>query len=174
MSNIYFTSDMHLGHENIIQYCNRPFKNIAHMNETLIENWNKIVTPDDLVYHLGDFAYKGQKNAKYWQGMLNGDIVHIRGNHDKNNGVKTLIDKCMMYFGGKDVYVSHYPPEIIPACDFCLCGHVHDKWKEQYLEYGDKIIPVINMSTDVWGFTPIKLENVLKYYNKLMKVKVKK
>ena len=52
MSQLFFTSDHHFGHANIIKFCNRPFKDVQEMNETLIERWNKKVKPKDHVYHL--------------------------------------------------------------------------------------------------------------------------
>lgn len=54
---IYFTSDLHFNHENIIKYCNRPFKNIDDMDNYLINYWNKIIRTKDIVYILGDFAF---------------------------------------------------------------------------------------------------------------------
>ena len=58
---IFFTSDLHLGHENCIRLCNRPFSSIEEMDETLIENWNHKVTGKDTVYILGDLIYRSQK-----------------------------------------------------------------------------------------------------------------
>lgn len=60
---IFFTSDLHLGHENCIRLCNRPFSSIEEMDETLIENWNHKVTGKDTVYILGDLIYRSQKAA---------------------------------------------------------------------------------------------------------------
>jgi len=165
MTRIFFSADCHFDHANIIKYCHRPFKTVEDMNNTIVDNWNKIVRSDDLVYHVGDFAYRGHTNARVWESRLNGQIVHIRGNHDNNNGVKTLIDKCMMFFGGKDVFVQHHPPDIVPSCDFCICGHIHDKWKYKMIEN----VPVINVGVDVWNYEPVKIDNVLKFYNKIMK-----
>lgn len=53
---IWFTSDLHLNHSKIIEYCNRPFSNIEEMNEMLINNWNSVVKPKDIVFCLGDIA----------------------------------------------------------------------------------------------------------------------
>ena len=53
---IYFISDTHFNHNNIIKYCNRPFKSINEMNQTIINNWNKTVKADDEIYHLGDLV----------------------------------------------------------------------------------------------------------------------
>jgi len=77
---IYFTSDTHFDHENIIKYCNRPFKDVNHMNESMIENWNNTVNDTDTVMHLGDFSFKSDKFIN----RLNGNITLIKGNHDKN------------------------------------------------------------------------------------------
>ena len=175
---VFFTADCHFGHSNIIKYCKRPFKNITHMNEEIVKRWNDVVSVNDLVYHVGDFAYKGQKTAKEFEKRLNGDIVHIQGNHDMNNGVKTYITKCMMYFGSKDVFVQHHPPDIIPICDFCLCGHIHDKWKFKVVSMGmksiikgEELVPVINVGMDVWEFQPVSTLSILKYYNEIIKGK---
>lgn len=55
--NIFVTSDTHFNHKNIIKYCNRPFKDVEEMNEAIINNWNNLVTNDDVIYHLGDFGF---------------------------------------------------------------------------------------------------------------------
>ena len=54
----FFTGDTHFSHRNVINYCNRPFETAAEMNEKLIENWNKVVTKSDIVYHVGDVAFE--------------------------------------------------------------------------------------------------------------------
>jgi calcineurin-like phosphoesterase family protein len=78
----FFTSDTHFGHENIIKYCKRPFANAKEMDKVLVQNWNKVVGPDDLVYHLGDFAVGGGPAGPYLD-QLNGKIILIHGNHDE-------------------------------------------------------------------------------------------
>ena len=54
--NTFFTSDTHFGHNNIIEYCKRPYTSVEEMDAALEKNWNEVVKPDDLVYHLGDLA----------------------------------------------------------------------------------------------------------------------
>ena len=63
----FFTSDTHFGHANIINLCNRPFKDVNHMNDMLVENWNSVVSDDDTVFHLGDFALGG---SAVWSCLL--------------------------------------------------------------------------------------------------------
>lgn len=58
---IYFTSDLHLGHANVIRHCNRPFSSAEELDEVLIQNWNSRVTNNDTVYILGDLMFRNQK-----------------------------------------------------------------------------------------------------------------
>lgn len=79
----FIISDLHLGHANIIRYCNRPFSNVEEMDAALIRNWNSMVSKGDTVYYLGDLSFgRGSKHyAEEYNEILNGDIVLIKGNH---------------------------------------------------------------------------------------------
>ena len=79
----YIIADTHFGHANIIQYANRPFRDVSHMNEMLIRNWNETVQSDDLVYSLGDFTLSRRIEViENLVGRLNGRKILIMGNHD--------------------------------------------------------------------------------------------
>ena len=113
---IFFTSDTHFGHSNIIWMCKRPYNDIEEMNEKLIENWNNVVGPDDIVFHLGDFAFGGQPLWKTIREQLNGNIVLIKGNHDEKNlknGCHVLFEgvyeQVRIYIGNRCMYLNHYP-----------------------------------------------------------------
>jgi calcineurin-like phosphoesterase family protein len=81
---VYFTSDLHLGHESVIRMQNRPFENAEEMNEALIKNYNSVVHKDDTVYILGDIAHRiGVTYANELISRLNGKKYLIKGNHDK-------------------------------------------------------------------------------------------
>jgi calcineurin-like phosphoesterase family protein len=184
---ILFSADMHLGHANIAKYTNRPyirdgdldydgnwtsqkakFACAERMNESLIANWNSRVHPLDTVYHLGDFCCHGRargeegsrSTAEYWESRLNGKIVHIRGNHDKNNSVKASLEYAIMEFAGLSWLLKHVPPrskeEIPTECDVVLCGHVHNLWSCQSL-WGK---PAINVGTDVRKYAPMTKSEV--------------
>ena len=84
MSKIYFTSDHHFGHTNIIKFSNRPFINVEEMNQVLIEKWNEKVGRNDHIYHLGDVGLMNSKNLEIILSRLNGKIYLIKGNHEKS------------------------------------------------------------------------------------------
>ncbi len=102
----YFTSDTHFDHSNIIRYSKRPFKNVSEMNETLIENWNKVVTNRDVVWHLGDFAMgNNSRRIADIYSQLNGQINFIFGNHDKRRALMTAAPKSLF----RDLYKWNDP-----------------------------------------------------------------
>ena len=84
MSKVLFTSDLHFGHENILRFDNRPFSTTDEMDAELIRRWNAKVDRGDLVYVLGDMIWKS-KNDEAFRIIqsLNGQIILIRGNHDR-------------------------------------------------------------------------------------------
>lgn len=75
----FIIADTHFGHKNIIKYCNRPFKTIEEMDETLIKNWNEVVSKEDTVLHLGDVFLCGKEKAKQIMSRLNGKKILIKG-----------------------------------------------------------------------------------------------
>jgi calcineurin-like phosphoesterase family protein len=161
----FLTADLHLGHANIIKYCKRPFKDVAHMNESLIRNWNQRVKPDDVVYHLGDFCFKnssdkgeGQRTSAFdWLNQLTGQKVFIRGNHDRNNSLKVLINRALIEYAGEEYEMVHAPDDASGGTLITFCGHVHERWK--YRLYGETIL--INVGVDVNGFMPQPIEDIL-------------
>jgi calcineurin-like phosphoesterase family protein len=80
---LFFTSDLHFGHENVIKYCDRPFKDAAHMNEELISRWNKKVPANGRVFILGDVGFMDQHSLRDILFRLNGELHLVYGNHDK-------------------------------------------------------------------------------------------
>ena len=82
--NVFFTSDLHIGHENAIKFDDRPFNSVEEMDEELISRWNKKVDPGDLVYVLGDLIWKTRNGAAAdILHSLNGQKILIKGNHDR-------------------------------------------------------------------------------------------
>ena len=125
-SKVYFTSDTHFYHSNIIGFCKRPFKNVEDMNETLIENWNRVVGQDDIVFHLGDFCLGGSHEWTKILNRLNGKIYLILGNHDLKNirqGYASRIDKHANAHRGRQA--ENLPePLSVPLLWRCLQEYV--------------------------------------------------
>ena len=170
---IYFISDTHFNHTNIIKYCNRPFKDINEMNETIIKNWNELVTNDDIVYHLGDIAFGIKEDAIDIISLLNGKKYIVRGNHDKWNvnfyescGL-TILRNPPIKLEKYKLLLSHVPvsDKLIPKDYINLHGHIHNKnlyeCIENYLPSEYSLEKHINISCDVTNFKPISIEDIL-------------
>jgi calcineurin-like phosphoesterase family protein len=141
--NIFVISDTHFGHANIIKYCERPFKTIEEMDAALVRKWNKVVTNDDVVIHVGDFAFSNKEGIKAYRGQLNGRIWLLRGNHDRS--VNSLYEAGIEIVMESMVFVDpvsknrclfqHYQLEPDTArkailaeigCDYIIHGHAHN------------------------------------------------
>lgn len=83
---IFFTSDTHFGHENILKFCpeTRRFASVEEMDEMMIEHWNDQVDDQSTVFHLGDFAFRGVDRCAEILQSLQGRIMFVVGNHDSN------------------------------------------------------------------------------------------
>jgi len=82
---LFFTSDSHHGHTNVIKHANRPFADIQEHDEILIKNWNEVVPPDGIVIHQGDFSMKLKSTKLKWiLESLNGIIYLVKGNHEQD------------------------------------------------------------------------------------------
>lgn len=129
VAKVYFTSDTHFNHANIISFCSRPFKNVNEMNETLIANWNRVVGADDIVFHLGDFCLGGSAEWTNVLNRLNGKIYLIVGNHDMKNLRQSYYDRFEeivmqkhIEIGKQKIYLNHCP-------FLCYGGAYKDTWQ---------------------------------------------
>ena len=135
--NLFFTSDTHFFHKNIIRFCKRPFNNIEDMQEQLILNWNSVVPKDGIVFFLGDFGFGSSMEWIKIIKQLNGYIYFILGNHDLQNcnNLKHLENKnstCVGHMAyvkiietSQTIVLTHYPLMTYPKHLWNLCGHTH-------------------------------------------------
>lgn len=160
----WFTSDTHFGHENIIRYCGRPFKSLKEMDETLVKNWNSRVKKEDTVYFLGDFCFKKSTEApnanafEYYREQLNGNIIFIGGNHDRQNRNKTILQSGLISLGGRQIYLVHDPIHMNFKYQIGFCGHVHEKWQIKCVNN----TPIVNVGVDVWKYYPVEINQINK------------
>lgn len=115
-TNIWFSSDLHLNHSKIIEYCNRPFSNVEEMNETLRNNWNSVVKPEDIVFCLGDIALGGSSAWNTLIPKLNGKIHLVLGNHDIRNWrnsysnlFESVSEQLTIEINKKTFILTHFP-----------------------------------------------------------------
>ncbi len=166
---IFFTSDHHFGNDiNAWKYRYRPFSSPKHADKQMIKLWNKYITKNDIVYHLGDFAINDQAIPKFIKKLNARDIILIVGNHDYKRSTKILEDnfsevhyepfefkfdqKYDIYNEGNSLWLCHYPLQRHKEI-YSVCGHIHDLWKVAKR--------ILNVGVDAWHFKPLSLEQVL-------------
>lgn len=165
---IHFTSDQHFYHKNIIEYSKRPFKTVDEMNRTIIQNWNRTVKPDDLIYVLGDFAFAPKSKIRELLKILNGKKVLIIGNHDmtyrKEKWVNMGFDRATngesINLSGMKIELNHFP--IQGQSGWTIHGHIHRRWRVK-----DKCI---NVGVDVWKFKPVPMRMISNIINKRVEI----
>lgn len=127
-SNLYFVSDFHLSHKNILKYTSRPFQNVEEMNEGIISNWNKKVSRNDTVIHAGDFCFGSQEEFSKLSSRLNGNKIWVKGNHDKFPNSFKFYDVIEFSYKGHDFFISHYAHRVWNRShhgSIHLYGHSH-------------------------------------------------
>lgn len=169
---IYFTSDLHFNHSNILAYepITRPFATIDEMNETLIANWNSVVKQEDTVYVLGDFAMGPAADVRGLVSRLNGTIKLVRGNHDTPAKLKIyqemgieIKDIEYLTYKGRFFILCHFP---IASEEFVqmvvndnsevinVYGHVHSNAQKGFYK------GTYHIGVDTNNLTPISIEQV--------------
>lgn len=161
---IFFTSDLHFGDDRLNLYGrDLVFKNSKEFEFKIIDNWNKIVTKNDLVIVVGDVALT--RDGLSIMAKLNGKKYLVKGNYDNKDGtakynvsdelLKEYFDKVVddmeIEIDGEMVYINHYPTSA-KASSMNICGHVHGTWKVQR--------NMINVSCDAWHFMPISMDMI--------------
>lgn len=179
MSQIWFSSDLHLGHANIIKFCNRPFQDVDEMTEKLREAHNALVKPEDKWYFLGDLTMK--RNTRD-EGIIisemakwNGHKRMIMGNHDHFDlhVYRAIFEKIVgtgRWFA--NMWFSHFPihPESMGNADACVHGHIHDspspKPVIQLIDGKVFYKPYINVSVEAINYRPVSLDELVEMVKK--------
>lgn len=172
-SKVFFTSDTHFTHANIIRFCSRPFKNVEEMDETMIANWNRVVGENDIVFHLGDFCMGGSAKWTNLLNRLNGKIYLIIGNHDMKNLKQSCSDRfekvaMQMYIevDKQKIYLNHCPFLCYGGAyrdTWQLFGHVHTNKNNTGIDASrlKMLFPTqYDVGVDNNNFTPVSFEQV--------------
>lgn len=175
MPKIFFTSDLHFGHKNIIRFDNRPFTSVEEMDATLITNWNKKVSPKDTIYILGDISWHDDQKTFEIFSSLNGHKILIKGNHDRIHGkVRHCFDEITDYkeinINGNPIVLCHYPITFFNKHHYgayMFYGHVHNshEWQmtENYkyeLEQLDIKCNMFNVGCMIWNYEPVTFDEI--------------
>jgi calcineurin-like phosphoesterase family protein len=169
---IFFISDTHFDHTNIIKHCNRPFHSTNEMNETMLANWNNTVKSNDVVLFLGDMSCgRGSRGADYWLSKLNGNIFFINGfkygaknehHHDETSRKKNVFDSLIIKYKDKKFFLIHDPAGVPKDWkDWAICGHHHNNHLDEF-PLVNKKTKRINVSVELIDYKPILLEDLLK------------
>ena len=188
--NIWFTSDLHFGHRNVIRFCNRPFADEKEMGQALIQNWNNTVGDNDIVFVLGDtFWFNDSHSIKRVLSQLKGkDIYILPGNHDDFEHYYRVDDPrihlcadvvtCWITEQNKpkrEIWMSHYPMMTWPHREngaWQLFGHIHSN--QDRTEGVDQDLPLhwnqLDVGCDFWDYEPVDLRE-LEIYMQLKKLR---
>ena len=180
----YFTSDLHIGHENIIRFSNRPFSTLDEMNRTLVDNWNSRVTERDDVFVLGDMFYRKKEGVEEILKKLKGRKHLIIGNHDYS-WMKSIEPRkyfvetetlLVLKEEGRVMTLCHYPIMSWPHMyhgSYCIFGHIHNSANNaDYWPLIESNPYLLNAGVDVNNFYPVTFEE-LKRNNEVFKEKAR-
>jgi len=174
---IYFISDFHWNHANIIRYSSRPYNDVEEMNKTLIKNWNQTVSPNDTIWHLGDFCYLKENKQLYdLLNSLNGKKNMILGNHDqiieknKDYLLKSRMVESIQHYHefkyNKGFFVLfHYGQRVWNHShhgSIMLYGHSHGSLPP----YGKSVDVGIDCKEITEEYRPVSIDEVINYMNK--------
>lgn len=169
---IYFSSDTHYFHIKIIEYCRRPFANVEEMNEVMIENWNKTVSANDIIYHLGDVIFHpDMQQVDAILSRLNGHKYLIAGNHDSKIRTKPQFQKHWGFI--KDYEELKYKDTKFVLCHYpmltwngarrgsiMLAGHTHSTIHNLNTECRR-----FDIGVDCYNFTPVSIDQIIEESN---------
>jgi calcineurin-like phosphoesterase family protein len=164
----YLVSDLHLDHDNIIEYCDRPFDSVAEMNETLVERWNAVVDPGDEVLYGGDLTIRSSAAALLdWLEELHGELVFLLGNHDGTvlEGLDRVrfVEECRFEHRGVPFHAVHDPADG-PSnhAGWLLHGHHHNNWPDEF-PFVDHETRRVNLSVELLDYRPLATDRLVDY-----------
>ena len=168
---IYFTSDQHFGHANIIRFCNRPFQSVAEMNAAMIERWNAKVNNSDTVYILGDLFFRTREVEPVLE-KLRGKKHLILGNHDRSWLGKVDLSRHFESVGcyaqindsGRFYMLCHYPLLSYEhdRTSYMIHGHIHNNVTADFWPLIVKRERVLNASVEVNDYSPVSFDELLR------------
>lgn len=190
MKQVWFWSDLHLGHENMYKFLNwdgtkiRPWEpeQIEEAEEFMLQEYNKLVKFNDTVYFLGDVGSKNTIIDKFFSKLVKSRRILIMGNHDNKLGVKYWlrhfddIRGCYNLSQSENrtnYLLTHIPIHPASKGRFkrCITGHIHAQQvpfvnKNEVLDIQDPWYR--NVSVEVTGYKPVNFDEIVEETEKLI------
>ena len=180
LDKLFFTSDTHFFHANILTYCSRPFCDVADQTQQLISNWNSIVPKDGNVFMLGDFVHTGDiSSVRNIIDRLNGKIWWILGNHCLQNRhdrqiIKDIVDGrqydvvtlLLKNDNNTRIFMSHYPHLYWPRGCYHIHGHIHSGPNSTSSEKAPFHSMRFDVGCDNNSYTPVSYHQLMEIFNK--------
>ena len=189
MSTVWFTADPHFGHANIVKYCQRPFLNEAERqksaedprgnwkvsresidrhDETLLQNINSRVQPNDQLWILGDFCLgKFDEAKRFVDRIACKNLKFIWGNHD-HPSIEPLFQRtehqAMIKIQGQNIFLNHYPMRTWDKRfhgSWSLYGHVHDRLTK--IDQQESSLLTKDVGVDACDYYPISFDQLQTY-----------
>lgn len=167
---IYFTSDLHLWHENIIHMQHRPFANVEEMNRNLINNYNETVKGNDTCYILGDICHHANINkSNETIAKLNGHKILIVGNHDQPYDQRIFDASCRYFttsFNNRYFIMFHYPIlswQKLNSGSIHVHGHIHAS-AGYNKKNRDQHILRYDVGVDANNYYPVSVYQILDFF----------
>jgi len=157
MNKYYFTADWHLGHDNVMRHCKRPFAGTLEMAETLVRKYNEVVHKGDTCYFLGDTVWN-RTHAKYLD-ECGGNKVFIAGNHDRAWLKSQRMDIWHFKALHPGFYMCHLPLLTWPTMSHGE-GHIHGHSHG----LGPKRPNALDVGVDCWDFYPVEYDTIINYF----------
>ena len=187
----WLTSDLHLGHVNIITYCDRPYASVDEMNDDLVRRWNEVIAHDDTVWVLGDVALGRLDDSLAYVAYLNGTKFLVPGNHDRmfkcsgtkwTNATQRYLDVGFTAVLDNETDLLVYTPWYVTACHFPFSGEARDGHEDRFVDHrpidkGQRLVHghthgkwrrngrMIDVGVDAWGGYPVSFESVIALFN---------
>lgn len=166
---VWFWSDIHFFHNSIIRYCQRPFADVAHMNDALLKNCLACVRANDILVFGGDVTFGTAEATNHLLRAIPAYKILVLGNHDIDGRTKTSLFKlamdevaaCMeLEYKGTPLFLSHYPvhDKLLAPGQINLHGHLHNTPFPKELGTGARRI---NISIECTGYEPVSINWLL-------------
>lgn len=173
---IWFTADMHLGHERVLEFTSRPWEKIEEMNQAFISNINDKVKEEDELYILGDYSFKmtALEAAALRKKIVCKRVHIVPGNHDKD-WTNSLVARAfivelpitVLKENKRKFVLSHFPMadwQSMSHSSIHLHGHIHSEGSTYNEMNRMQGLYRYDVGVDANGYAPVSMDEILEWF----------